>query len=319
MRVAGYSVFFCSSILALVNTGRLPGAMGQNAPYSGPNTVTPAPGPPVRQQQYDPATGRPCGGYMMAPCKAANVSVPPGATGEQVYQMAAQAEAAHQPANVVMGYIEKAAQMGYVKAQAALGEDYLNGKGQPKDPKKAFDWLKLAADQNSRAAQDLMGEFYEDGEVVPRDQAKAIHFFNLSAAQHYGPAERDLGLDYELGRGVPHSRAQAIEYLKRAAADGSDQISANYANALSRAPASTRFTSESQIAAFTNPPSRAAQAPQGCKASLDFGLPDQGGLFCREHPGCYFHVRALNSEYTKDPGWWYRCDTTVIGTYTKVQ
>jgi len=297
--------------------GVLPHAMGQSAPYYGSQTVRPvqSPGNP---QQFDPNTGKPCGGYMMAPCKAANVSVPPGATGEQVYQMAAQAEASREPKNVVMGYIQKSAEMGYVRAQAALGEDYLNGHGVPQDQKLSFYWLNLAAEQHSRAAQDLMGEFYEAGQVVPRDEARAVEYYKLSAAQRYGPGERDLGLDYEFGRGTVHSRAQAIDYLKRAAQDGNDQISANYANALSRAPAATHFASEQQIVAFMNPPSQ-AHTPEGCRASMDFGLPDQAGLFCRRNPGCYFHVRALNSEYTKDPGWWYQCDTAISGAYRKIQ
>ncbi len=294
----------------------------QNVQYSGPNSVTPAPGPPVRRQQFDPVTGRPCGGYMMAPCKAAGVSIPEGATGEQVYQMAAQAEAAHQPSNVVMGYIEKSAQMGYVRAQAALGEDYLNGKGQPKDAQKAFYWLNLAADQHSRAAQDLMGEFYEDGKAVAHDQAKAIHYFTLSAAQHYGPAELDLGLDYEFGRGVAHSRAQAIAYLKRAAADGNDQIAANYANALSRAPASSRFTSESQLAAFTNAPAPSSNSQsdtykkcdwEGCKMYYCPDLLSDGNvyLYFQKYQGCtHVHVRGMNPG---DAGfeWYLHADGTV--------
>jgi TPR repeat protein len=299
MRLARFAVSVCLSIPALVSVA--------------------FPAAPAPQQQFDPRTGRACGGYNMAPCPAANINVPPGATGEQIYQMAAQAEANHQPKNVVLAYIQKSAELGYVRAQAALGEDYLNGKGVPKDLQKSLHWLSLAADQHSRAAQDLMGEFYAAGEVVPKDEAKAVQFYTLSAAQHYGPAEMDLGLAYEFGRGVTHNRTQAIEYLKRAAADGNDQLAANYANALSRAPVSTHFATEAQIAAFMNPPSNAAKEPQGCKAMSDFALPDNAGLFCRKNPGCYFHVRALNSEYTKDPGWWYQCSTTITGGYYKVQ
>jgi hypothetical protein len=316
MKNARFAICVSTLMLFLGWAGDLPGAMGQNAPYYGSQTVRPvqAPGHP---QQFDPNTGKPCGGYMMAPCRPAEVSIPAGATGEQVYQMASQAEASHEPKNVVTGYLMKSAEMGYVRAQAALGEDYLNGKGVPQDQKLSFYWLNLAAEQHSRAAQDLMGEFYEAGQVVPRDEAKAVEYYKLSAAQHYGPAERDLGLDYEFGRGVGHSRVQAIDYLKRAAQDGNDQISANYANALSRAPASTHFTSEDQIVAFMTP--AAPKTPEGCRASRDFGLPDQAGLFCRQNPGCYFHVRALNSEYTKDPGWWYQCDTNISGAYRKIQ
>jgi len=295
----------------------------QNTPYSGPNVVTPAPGPPVRKQQFDPVTGRPCGGYMMAPCKAADVSIPAGATGEQVFQMGMQAQAAHQPPNVVIGYFEKSAQMGYVRAQAAIGEDYLNGKGEPKDAKQALHWLDLAAKQNSRAAQDLMGEFYEDGKVVPQDQVEAVRYFRLSAAQHYAPAELDLGLAYELGHGVVRSRAQAIEFLKRAAADGHDQIAANYASALSRAPASTHFTSESQIAAFTNAPVQPSNSQsgtyqkcdliEGCKTYYCPDLLANGNVsvYFHLHQGCtHVHVRGMNPG---DAGfeWYLHADGTV--------
>jgi cell division septum initiation protein DivIVA len=289
MRMARVSLVGLSGLVFGVG-GALPGAVGQQSPYYGPGVVRPA-GPPVHQQQYDPETHRPCGGYMQQPCKV-QVTIPAGATGEQVYAMAEQADANHQQAEAI-AYLEKSAELGYGKAQASLGEDYLNGHGETQDQQKAVYWLNLAAGQGNRAAEALMGEFYENARGVAPDQAKAIHFYTLSAAQHYGPAERDLGLDYEFGRGVAHNRALAIQYLKRAAADGNDQISANYASELERAK-TPQFHDEQQLVAAMNPVPAPGRSVAGCPAVSFVSAASNTTNWCGKHPGCPYHLPGMN-------------------------
>jgi hypothetical protein len=266
---------------------------------------------PVMQQ----LTGVPCGHYGAPACKA-EVTIPPGASAESVFQMGTRALQSRQP-SVAAAYFEASANMGYVRAQAAIGFDYVNGTGEPKDLQKGIHWLTLAAQQGSRGAESQLGQFYEEGTGVPKDQAKAIAFYKASAEQHFFQAERALGLDYEFGNGVPRSRATAMDLLRRAANDGNDAISAKLFNALNHAPASSHFANLDQLIAFMAPPP--PRIPDGCRASQDFALPSMSGLFCRRNPGCIYHVRALNSEYTLDPGWWYRCDSNGSGNSTQIR
>jgi Sel1 repeat len=262
-----------------------------------------------------PQQGPPCGHYGTAPCPA-QVNIPPGASAEALFEMGARALQQHQAA-AAAAYFEASANMGYVRAEAALGFDYVNGDGKPKDLEKGVHWLTLAAQQGSRGAESQLGQFYEEGTGVPKDQAKAIALYKASAEQHFFQAERALGLDYEFGNGVPHSRTQALDLLKRAANDGNDANSAKLYNALLHAPATKHFADFDQLIAYMAPPP--PRIPAGCRASLDFALPKMSGLFCRQNPGCVYHVRALNSEYTLDPGWWYRCDANASGNSVQIQ
>jgi hypothetical protein len=217
------------------------------------------------------------------------VTIPPGATGEQVYQMAARAEQAGRKGEA-LSYLEKSAEMGYVRAQAAVSIDYANGKGGPRDPQKAVYWLGLAAQQGSRGAQDKLGAIYENGEGVPRDQAKALEYYQLAAAQHDTDAEFALGIDYEFGRGVEHNRAKAIQYLRQSSVDGKDADGAELAKVLAAAPASTQFHSFEEITAYLHP--RQAVRAGACGGIPTFtGTSNRWGvnfmvLYCTSHPGC---------------------------------
>jgi hypothetical protein len=205
-----------------------------------------------------------------------------------------------------MVYIEEAAGMGYVKAEAALGADYGFGLGVPLDLVKARYWLQKAADQGDSAAEGELGEFYEIAEGGPPDMAKAIHYFELAAAQRNPRGERDLGFAYELGMGVAHDRAKAIALFRRAAADNrrlgfSPARPEAYANALSRA-GSRRFASSEELATFVYPPPRQTQTsrssvPNGCPQVMNYPL-NQGGYggkarFCSYHPGCPVQMNGL--------------------------
>jgi TPR repeat protein len=271
---------------------------------------------PVNPQ---PQTGPPCGHYGTAPCKA-QVTIAPGASAESLFQLGANALQNRQP-SAAAAYFEASANMGYVRAEAALGFEYVNGTGVPIDLQKGIHWLTLAAQQGSRGAESQLGQFYEEGTGVPKDQARAIALYKSSAEQHFFQAERSLGIDYELGNGVPRSRAQALVLLKRAADDGNDASSAKLYNMLLHAPATRHFANFDELAAAANPPAPtiSQSAPPGCHAMSDFALPQNAGLFCRKNPGCNFHVRELNSEYTHAPGWWYQCSTTISGAYTQIR
>ena len=246
----------------------------------------------------------PCGEFGKPPCGTV-VTIPANATGASLMAMATTSVNAGRIWEAMI-YISEAANMGYVKAEAALGGDFGAGAGVPLDLVKARYWLQKAADQGHAASQVELGEFYEIAEGGPPDIEKAIHYFELSAAQHTPRAERDLGLAYELGLGVAHDRAKAIALLRRAATDdqrlGSSPARMEaYANALSRA-GSRRFANADELAAFVYPAPRQTQTqrsnvPNGCPQELNYSF-SQGGFqgkaqFCLYHPGCPVQVGGL--------------------------
>jgi len=244
---------------------------------------------PVAPQPYK----RKCGTIATDVCPT-DVVAPPGATGEQLYQMAAQAEQQRRKGDA-LAYLLKSADKGYVRAQAAVGIDYADGKGLPHDAQKAVYYLGLAAAQGSRGAQAKLGEIYENGEGVPADQARALEYYKSSAAQHDTNAEFALGVAYEFGNGVPHNRAMAIQYLRQSSSDGNDTYGTELANALAKAPASKQFHSFDELFAYLHPPAPPRSGGQcGGTPTLFAGFSRWGTsqiiTYCMDHSGCPYTI-----------------------------
>jgi TPR repeat protein len=238
---------------------------------------------------YKPVTPVPyqrkCGTVSTDIC-AVPVTIPPGATGAQVYQMMKDAANSGRTGEA-LSYLEKSAELGYPPAEGALGVDYLRGIGEQANTEKGVYWLNLAAQHGERGAQELLGECFENGsDNVRRDEARAIAFYKQAAAQHQSLAEYRLGMDYEIGRGVAHNRATAIEYLRRASADGQQQAGVT-ANFLARA-GSAQYHSVGEIDAAMNPP-----APTGNRAGATNCFPQQLNEtwrpYCARNPGCTYN------------------------------
>jgi TPR repeat protein len=201
-----------------------------------------------------PQHGPPCGHYGTPACPSAAsapaaVSIPAGATADQVWEMGQAAFARGQYA-VAAGYMEKAAAMGNVRAQSALGLAYVNGKGEPKDITKAVYWLTLAADKGNRGAQAQLGDLYQEGDGVPQDLAKAFHYHLASAKQGFWKGEQRVGLDYELALGTAHDRPQAIYWLSKATTDGQDGLSQQIVTMLRRSDTPARFRNIDEMGAY---------------------------------------------------------------------
>jgi hypothetical protein len=203
-----------------------------------------------------PQAGPPCRHYLTPPCAMraqapVQVTIPPGASADQLFEMGSTAFSARQ-FGIAAGYYERAATQGHIRAEAALGLMYVNGKGEPQDVRKAVYWLTKAADGGHRVAEAQLGEFYEHGTGgVSMDIAKALLYYQQSAAQHWWQAEYSLGVDYELGVGVGRSRATAIQLLNRAAEDGHDGLSQDLVAMLERSD-TPRFANVDRMAAYLN-------------------------------------------------------------------
>lgn len=161
-----------------------------------------------------------------------------------------------EPVVTGLGYLERAANIGYGPAQYALVRHFAK-----QDPSRALELAKAALTSgaitepgNARELATLVVRLMEDlgelddlvrareslasqgdaksmvwlgqrllsGKDVPRDAARARELFERAIPQHDGDAHRELGRMYEEGDGVPVDLARARELYEAAAELGAD-------------------------------------------------------------------------------------------------
>ncbi len=117
---------------------------------------------------------------------------------------------------------EKAAYLGHVKAQLALGEAYRSGWGVKLDPDQGYVWDKKATDQGSAAGMRAMGEYYLLGKPFEKEPKKAAKWFRRAAMGGNIPAYMSLAKVLIKGDGVDKDLAAAYVLISAAAkpADG---------------------------------------------------------------------------------------------------
>jgi len=79
--------------------------------------------------------------------------------------------------------LRKAAELGLVEAQIALGSRYADGHGLPQDDDEATHWYRMAAEQGSAEAQYELGCAYENGWGVEQDTTEALRWYAMAANQ----------------------------------------------------------------------------------------------------------------------------------------
>lgn len=79
-------------------------------------------------------------------------------------------------------------------AQYSLGRLHLDGETLPKDPRRAAQWLNLAAEKGYVAAQALLGQMLVNGTGVPRQRALGLMWITL-AKEGADPAKDGWILD----------------------------------------------------------------------------------------------------------------------------
>ena len=67
---------------------------------------------------------------------------------------------------------------------------YANGKGVPKNQKKAIEWYTKAAKQGDVWPQYNLGHMYYYGRGVPQDYSKAYMWFNLATHNGYSEGQK---------------------------------------------------------------------------------------------------------------------------------
>ena len=73
-----------------------------------------------------------------------------------------------------------------------MAESYRTGAGVQKDPVKAVQWFRRAAEKGHAGAQYWLAESYRKGEGVAKDVAKAAEWYSRAAQQGHNVAREKL-------------------------------------------------------------------------------------------------------------------------------
>jgi uncharacterized protein len=84
----------------------------------------------------------------------------------------------------------------------------------PKDPVKAVEWYRMAAEAGDAKAQTDLGELYEREQAV-QNLEEALHWYR-KAAETYGPAMAELAHLHATGTGVPQDYDEAAKWYRKA-------------------------------------------------------------------------------------------------------
>ena len=90
---------------------------------------------------------------------------------------------------------------------------YGDGRGLPRDKKKAIKWLLKAAEQRSAGAQRFLGAIFYYGWGVTQDYAEAVKWFKKAAEQGDSDAQNIVGAMYERGKGIPKDFVEAYKWF----------------------------------------------------------------------------------------------------------
>lgn len=119
-----------------------------------------------------------------------------------------------------LSQLESAARSGDPAAEFQMARAYLRGTGVTKDPAKAFDFMKKAADQGYADALGGMGYFYAMGVTVPKDRDAAVEWFRKGAEKGSAKAQLDLGLSMARGSGIERNEPEGLNLIDAAAGKG---------------------------------------------------------------------------------------------------
>ncbi len=114
--------------------------------------------------------------------------------------------------------LKEAADSGHVGASERLGRICL--EAEPPDAPCAFARLERAAKEGRASAKTLLGWMHAEGIGGKVDAARAAQYYREAAQQGEPSARNNLGELYEKGRGVGQDAAQAFEHYLSAARSG---------------------------------------------------------------------------------------------------
>jgi TPR repeat protein len=116
--------------------------------------------------------------------------------------------------------------------QFMLGDSYDIGTGVERDDRKAFFWIRKAAEQGYADAQDALGCMYTNrlsglDYGVPLDDVQGAYWFRRAAEQGHAGSQVMIGNFYAEGNGVEQDYAQAAYWYCKAAEQGEQSAQAD--------------------------------------------------------------------------------------------
>ncbi|MBC3916977.1 SEL1-like repeat protein [Undibacterium sp. CY18W] len=104
-----------------------------------------------------------------------------------------------------------------VQAQLRLARIYMAGYDVPKDPVKARQWYKAAAELNFVPARYVLARFYQSGYGSSKDIQEAVKLYTNAAEYAYVPAQLSLANLYYYGDEVKQDLPRAFAWYQQAA------------------------------------------------------------------------------------------------------
>ena len=101
-----------------------------------------------------------------------------------------------------------------------LGKNFLNGRAVEKNPEKALEYFKKAAELGHTEAPGAIGYFYAAGLVVEKDDAKAAEWFQKGSDKGSAAAKYNLGKFHLDGRGGLSDAEKGLALMEEAASLG---------------------------------------------------------------------------------------------------
>jgi hypothetical protein len=98
--------------------------------------------------------------------------------------------------------LEKRAAAGDTAAQNNLGARYENGAGVARDPTKALEFYRQAAEGKNPVGAYNLAVMYDNGTSIAQDQKLANESYQKSAESGYPPAMLNLGWNLAHGEGA---------------------------------------------------------------------------------------------------------------------
>ena len=131
--------------------------------------------------------------------------------------------------NAAKFYIEKAAFLGFAKAQSKMGAAYeLSQLGCHFDPVLSLHYSNLAARQGDAEAEMAISKWFLCGyeDVFRKNEDMAFNYAQRAANASLATAEFALGYFYEVGISVPVNFKEAQSWYRKAAAQGNKDAAA---------------------------------------------------------------------------------------------
>ena len=115
-------------------------------------------------------------------------------------------------------WIKRAAERGLASAQSDLGVLYIRGDGASKSDTQAVYWYRKAAEQGYDRGQYNLADEYDSGNsFISEDNGVAVYWYTKAAEQGLKEAQHNLGIMYLEGEGIEMSYKDAYKWFIKAA------------------------------------------------------------------------------------------------------